>query len=191
MTRRLHIDARASALILIDLQTRLAPAIHGIDDILTSARALLEGARTLEVPFAFTEHYPSGLGRTDPSLLEDVPQATVFEKIHFDATLASGLKGWVGDCRRDHLLIAGTETHVCVLQTALGLKALGLEVSIIADAVGSRRDEDRQVALRRMERAGIGMVTTEMVLFEWLERGDTPAFKGMIGAIRDLGRRSH
>jgi len=77
------------------------------------------------------------------------------------------------------VVICGMETHVCVLQTALELKQLGLEVFVIADAVSSRSEENRQLALERMRQRGVDIVSKEMVIFEWLQQAGTDPFRSI------------
>ena len=88
---------------------------------------------------------------------------------------------------RDTIVVAGAETHVCVLQTVLGLLGGGFGVAVVADAVGSRYPSDRDAGLRRMAAHGAEIVTAEMVAFEWLESCDHPDFKAVIGMIKALG----
>ena len=78
---------------------------------------------------------------------------------------------------RAQVVLVGIEAHVCVLQTALELAEEGQEVYVVADAVGSRRAVDRDVALARMRDEGVRIVTREMVVFEWLQEAGTPLFK--------------
>jgi len=85
---------------------------------------------------------------------------------------------------RPDLVVAGCETHVCVLQTALGLLRAGRRVAIVRDAVGSRRAESKETALRRMEREGAEVVTTEMVLFEWLGTAEDPRLRQVLKLVR-------
>ena len=81
-------------------------------------------------------------------------------------------------------MIFGIEAHVCVLQTAIEMAASAHDVTIVVDAIGSRVAESKEVALRRMQDAGVRLATTEMVLFEWLRRAGTPEFKTISRLIR-------
>jgi nicotinamidase-related amidase len=89
---------------------------------------------------------------------------------------------------RAQVVVCGTETHVCVLQSALGLRAAGYEVFVVADGCGTRERADHERALQRLERAGCTIVTAEMVLFEWLERAGTAAFRDILPTIRERTR---
>ncbi len=165
-----------SLLLLIDLQERLAPAIHGIDAVLQHNLWLLEVAQRLSVPVAATVQYPAGLGPMVPDLTARIPAEQVVEKIHFSAVADGCLEPLPAFSRRQ-VVLTGTETHVCVLQTALGLLALGKEVFVVAEAVGSRRPDDKELALARLRQEGCRIVSREMVAFEWLHKAGTETFR--------------
>lgn len=176
----MRLDASRSTLLVIDFQTRLTPAIEGGDLAIAHASTLLRGAELLGVPALFTEQYPKGLGPTVEALAP--PRALVVEKTTFDATRAPG---FLDRLASDHtLILTGCETHICVLQTALGLIAAGRRVAVVADAVGSRRAESKRLGLARMEKAGADIVTTEMVLFEWVGDARHPQFKAISALVK-------
>ena len=174
------IDPKASTLLLIDFQARLAPAIDGAAAAIANAGRLIEAAKLIGVPMAFTEQNPRGLGAIVPELVPD-PKLVV-AKMTFDACDAPDL---LARLPADHgLILAGFEAHVCVLQTALGLIERGRRVFVVADAVGSRRPESKAAGLARMERNGAEIVTTEMVVFEWLRTAEHPSFKAATALIK-------
>ena len=170
------IHAEKSLLLLIDLQEKLMPAIHDGSDIVRHSRWLAEIARHLSVPVVATLQYPAGLGALVPDLATCVSAENCVEKIHFSAVANGGL-GKLPAFSRQQILLTGVETHVCVLQTALDLLALGKEVFVVADAVGSRRPADRDRAFDRLSQAGCVIVSPEMVVFEWLQKAGTEMFK--------------
>ena len=112
------------------------------------------------------------------------PPDAVFEKIHFSCSREDGFLARLDDWGRGQIVLAGMETHVCVLQTALPLLEVGYQVFLVADATGSRRPSDRNAAMARLAQADGIVVTAEMVLFEWLERGDTPTFREILKLIK-------
>lgn len=175
-----------SLLLVIDMQEKLWPKIHAIDEVLLRNRVLLDMAGQLDVPVVFTEQYPKGLGGTYSDLQDRAPGADVVEKIHFDATADHVLMPVLEKHGRSQIVVTGTEAHVCVLQTVLGLLRHGLDVRLVSDAVGSRRPDDREAGIARLCDAGAIGVTTEMVLFEWLEKADTDDFRRALPTIRDL-----
>ena len=156
------------------------PAIEGGEAVIDRAGLLLDAAGLLEVPALATEHNAHGLGPTVPALAERRPP--VFAKMTFDSCRAEGFLARLG--ARTQIVLAGCEAHVCLLQTGLGLIEAGREVYVVEDAVGSRRASDRAAALRRLAAQGAEIVTTEMVLFEWLERADHPRFREVMALIR-------
>jgi nicotinamidase-related amidase len=165
-----------SKLLIVDVQEKLLPLIPVAAQLTYNCRRLIEGARLVGVPVFATEQYPKGLGSTVSelaSLLSDVP-----DKVRFSC--AEVLKwGSAADQpdNRDQVVVAGMETHVCVLQTVLDLMAQGFRVYVPADAVGSRGKLDWQIALDRLAACGAVITTTESVLFEWCEVAGSPEFK--------------
>jgi nicotinamidase-related amidase len=131
----------------------------------------------LGIPVLISEHYPEGIGHTVPELRALVGDTQVLRKDHFSCIAEPGLRERLtGDPRRT-LVVAGMESHVCVMQTALDAHTAGLRVMLVADAVGSRRPGDRELALARMREAGVTLVSLEMIIFEWAERGATDTFR--------------
>ena len=180
--------SQRSQLLVIDVQEKLAPHIANREQVIAGSAKLLRYARRLGVPATITEHYSAGLGATVP-LLRDAAgnDAPRLEKIAFSSWRDDAIRDRVGglvDRGRDQVVIAGMESHVCVLQTVLDLLDHGASVFLVADATGSREASVRDVAVRRMEAAGASVVTQEMVAFEWLERGGTPEFKDLTGIVK-------
>ena len=170
------INADHSLLLLIDLQERLAPAIQDIDTVLRHNSWLVAVAQRLSVPVGATVQYPSGLGPMVPELSACIAPDRVVEKIHFSA-VADGCLERLPEFSQRQIVLTGTEAHVCVLQTALGLRALGKEVFVVAEAVGSRRSTDKDLALARLRQEGCRIVSCEMVAFEWLHKAGTDVFR--------------
>jgi len=165
-----------SALLIVDIQERLLPAIDGGAAVLENAIWLTRVAQRLGVPVAASEQYPQGLGATAAVLRQLLPAEAIGSKLHFSCTAAGCLAELPGADRRQKVLV-GMETHVCVLQTALGLLREGSEVYLVEDAVGSRRASDRAAALARMRQEGVRIVTREMAAFEWLEAAGSDEFR--------------
>jgi nicotinamidase-related amidase len=133
-------------------------------------------AQKIGVPVAAVEQYAKGLGHTVSAVRELLPEGAFAPKNHFSCVAANCLAPLPGSDRAQAVLI-GTETHVCLLQTALDLLEEGREVFVVADAVGSRRETDRDLALARMRQEGARIVSREMVVFEWLREAATPLFR--------------
>jgi nicotinamidase-related amidase len=173
------IDPKTSVLLLIDFQTRLMPAIDDADAAIRNARKLFDIAELAQIPSLFTEQNPAGLGAT----VESLPvKGEPFAKFSFDVCREPAfLQKIPADA---DVIVAGCEAHVCVLQTVLGLRAAARKVFVVQDAIGSRRPEDKLAALRRMERHGADIVTSEMVAFEWLQTAKNPRFREAIALIK-------
>jgi nicotinamidase-related amidase len=170
-------------LLVIDMQARLMPAIDGGEAVVARAAFLAQVAEKLGVPALFTEQNPAGLGPTVAPLKPFVEQ--LFVKRHFSAAREPGFFERLPPGRRS-IVVAGAETHVCVLQAVLGLRERNYAVAVVADAVGSRHAADKEAGLRRMAAHGATIVTAEMVAFEWLDSCDHPDFKAVIGLVKGL-----
>ena len=169
-------DAKRSALLVVDLQERLLPAIDDWQRVLDAAIWLIGVARKLDVPVMASEQYPKGLGPTHGDVLAALPAGCVAEKIHFSCLPDACLTPLAGS-DRPQVVVCGTEAHVCVLQTVIDLKAAGKEVFVVADAIGSRTAQNKALAIERMRQHGIEIVSNEMVAFEWLRAAGTPLFR--------------
>lgn len=173
-----------SLLLVIDLQQKLAPAIHDSEAVVANAVRLLEGARQLGVPAFVSEQYVRGLGPSLEAIRQAASNARFFEKTHFSCTAEPGVLDLLRSAQKPQIILSGTETHVCVLQTAFGLRAAGFEVYLVADAASSRTPENRRAAIERLRAAGVSIVTTEMVLFEWLHAAGTEEFRALLPLIK-------
>ena len=172
-------NAKRSRLVIIDFQARLMPAIHDGPRLVANAGRLVAAAKLLEVPIVMTEQNPTGLGATVPELAD---AALAIAKMSFDSCGAPAfIDAIAGD---DDLILCGCEAHVCVGQTALSLLENKRRVLVVQDAVGSRAPESKEVALRRLERNGAEIVTTEMVVFEWLRSAEHPQFRAAAKLIK-------
>lgn len=177
------ISAKASALVLVDYQARLMPAIHEAAKVSAVAGLLARAAQILGIPVLGTEQNPSRLGPNIASLKSECTHTLA--KTHFDAC-ADGLLEALEEAGKegDQVVIAGCEAHVCMLQTALGLLRAHKQVWVVTNASGSRRPEDHAAAMNRLEQAGATIVTHEMVLFEWLHDCKHPHFREVLELIK-------
>ncbi len=175
-----------SALVIIDVQERLFPHIHDRERVLSRIDLLILAAGQLKVPVLLTEQYPKGLGGTIEAIRKALPGNTPLTKIDFSCVPAPGFGDRLNSLERDQIVLSGIETHVCVAQTAIDLAAQGKEVFVLADATGSRRPLDAKIALRRLDRCGVIVTTAESVVFEWLRRAGTDAFKALQPKLKTL-----
>lgn len=179
------IDAGRSLLLVIDFQQRLMPAIFEGEAVLRNATILAQAAQMMGIAALATEQYPKGLGHTEAgiaALCTDSVEKTTFGACGTPAFLASVAR--LAPCSAPTLLISGCEAHVCVLQTALQLKSMMFDVRVVVDAIGSRKPVSKDTALLRMRSAGIALVTTEMVIFEWLRDATDARFRQLVQLIK-------
>jgi nicotinamidase-related amidase len=177
----LTIDRATSSLLIVDFQSRLMPAIEGGGLVVGNARRLIDAAELFGVPVLFTEQNAGGLGATLPELAAP-GDLRIAHKMSFDACRTTGFLDQLSG--RPALVVAGCEGHVCVLQTVLGLIDAGRRVYLARDAVGSRRAENKETAIARMARHGAEIVTTEMVVFEWLATAQDPRLRDALALIK-------
>ena len=173
-----------SGLLVVDFQERLLPAIDRGQAVVEEAVRLIRAAHALKVPVFMTEQYPRGLGRTVPEITEASGAVEPREKLAFSACGADGLLGDLSERTIGDVVLCGIETHVCVCQTALDLLDAGMRVFVAADAVSSRTAANREIGLDRMRSAGAIVVSTEMVIFEWLGCAGTDEFKQVLKLVR-------
>ena len=174
-------DPADSTLLIIDPQARLMPSIHDAETVIRRCVQLGTAARALGIHVIGTEENPEGLGPLVPEVAALCD--TTLAKYHFSAPREEGFLRRL-PAGRDTLVVAGCEAHVCVLQTVAGLIEAGHSVKWVLDAVGSRRPHDRLAATERARRLGADVVTTEMVIFEWLGTSQHPKFKRLLQLIR-------
>ena len=179
----MKLDPGCGALVLVDYQARLMPSIWGGEAAVAEAVFLARVARALGVPVVGTEQNPTGLG---PNVAEvRALCARTLPKMHFDATADGLLDALRGDGRPlAQVVVAGCEAHVCLMQTALGLLAAGLQVAVVPDGCGSRRPSDKLLSMQRLQRAGATLMSAEMVAFEWLQSCSSPHFKAVLQLIK-------
>jgi len=186
-SQELH-DRGRSQLILIDLQERLMAALADAPEVVKACEILGDVARRLSIPVFVTEQYPQGLGPTVPPIARFASVRPA--KQRFSAVEALAVPGVSDDpATRDQIILAGVETHVCVLQTAFDYLALGYRVTVVADAVTSRRSRDTECAIARMRDSGVTITTAESVIFEWCESAADPEFKSISGVVKSRGLR--
>jgi len=177
-----------SQLLIIDAQDKLLAAITGKDRVVKRCVRLVRAARVLNVPVTLSEQYPEGLGPTAKPIREAAANSGfVIDKVDFSCLRNTPLRDRLHELRRQgrpQVVIAGTEAHVCVLQTAIDLEGHGFEAFVVADAIGSRSRTSRKRAITRLLKEGADIVDSEMVVFEWLERAGTPEVKELQGLIK-------
>lgn len=172
-------------LLIVDLQGKLTPAMRRGDQALATSGRLVRAARILGVPVRVSEHCANRIGPTEEDLAALIRPEEVLAKTHFSLADEPPLVEALRALGRPKAVITGAETHVCVLQSAIGLKAAGFSPFVVADGVSSRFEADDEAGLARMQAAGIPVVVSEMALFEWTGDALDPAFREILGLIKE------
>ena len=174
-----------TALVVVDLQEKLLPAVANGERVLRNSVLLLELADVLALPVVLTTQYSRGLGPTVAEVHAAARGVAPLDKVSFGCFGSPEFLDRVkGLGVRDQLVVAGIESHICVAQTVLGALERGYTVHVASDAVGSRSEENRSVGMGRMERAGALLSSTEMAIYELLGRSDAAAFKRMLPLLK-------
>ncbi|MEX1147704.1 MAG: hydrolase [Sphingomonadales bacterium] len=182
------LDSKRAQLLVVDVQERLFPHIDDAGTVRSNIEVLVTAALEMDIPVTLSEQYPKGLGPTIEPLMKYLGDVPRFEKMHFscavDPEILRRVRHLETASNRDQIVVVGIEAHVCVLQSALGFRGGGHHVAVVADGVGSRQPASRERALDRMAHAGIEIVTTEMVLFEWMHKAGTDQFRSLSKLIK-------
>lgn len=176
-------------LLIVDVQQRLLAAMSDqhAQRVVQNIKRLAQASVLLSVPVMVTEQYPQGLGPTNSDIIAALsPSQQRFSKTSFSCLGAEGFSQQLNTYQCDQVLLAGMETHVCILQTALELIEQGKNVYLVTDATCSRHDDDHNVALGRLQQAGVCLTTTEAVIFEWIRDAEHPCFKEISQLIKTV-----
>ena len=179
-------NSQDSVLGVVDVQEKLAKAMpDGVRERLNKQiKILLTAAKQLGIPVIVTEQYPKGLGPTEPDLQQNLPVGTkTIEKTCFSCLRSEDFRYQLAATLRKQVILVGMETHICVLQTALALKAENFSVHVAEDGVCSRSKSNQYNALQRMRHAGVVISNVESVLFEWLGDATHGDFKALAKLI--------
>ncbi|MGB7556795.1 MAG: hydrolase [Candidatus Korobacteraceae bacterium] len=184
---RRPLEATHCALVVVDIQQKLLPPIFNKEMLVKNSQLLVRLAKILSIPIMMTTQYSKGLGATVPEVASLLPDVTAIDKLEFGCfgsdVFRAGLRALPGN--RNTLLLCGMETHICVMQTALGALNDGYLVHVASDAVSSRAEWNWRVGLDRMRAAGAVISSTEMMMYELLRCSGTAEFKEMLSHLKD------
>lgn len=173
----MRIKAQDCVFVQVDVQERLFPHISNYEELEKNLVILVKGLQLHDVPIIVNEQYKKGIGETIPSLKELTNDYPHFEKTTFSCCgQEEGLKA-IKATGKKYVILAGIETHVCVLQTALDLLEQGLQPVLVTDCVNSRKEKDSKMAIKRLIQAGVIPTTYESLLFELTVNAKNPVFK--------------
>lgn len=178
------LDPAQTALVVIDVQGKLAQTVSDARHVIENTKKLVKGAHLFKLPVIVTEQNPEGLGSTVSELQEILGAVPAVEKMTFNSCLTPSFVKAVEQTGRSGVLICGIEAHVCVYQTVYGLLGLGLNVYVASDAVSSRTAWNRNIALERMRGLGAVITTTEMSLFEMMKDAGDERFRQFVKIVK-------
>jgi nicotinamidase-related amidase len=181
---KFFLDKDEALLVIVDIQERLAAVMVDRERVVSNTIHLIETAKLLHIPILLTEQYPKGLGRTVSEIREALPSYEPFEKMAFGCCGEKGFLRSLAASGKKKVILAGMETHVCVLQTCVGLLKERYVVHVVGDAVCSRTPENYKTGIAFMRDAGAVITGTETVLFQLLEKAGTEEFKVLSKRIR-------
>ncbi len=174
---RFFLEPENSLLIIIDIQERLAAVMSERETVVRNCLHLIEASKLLKIPVLVTEQYPKGLGQTLEEIKTALPEYRPVEKITFNSCEEKEFMNLIASMNKKKLILTGMETHICVLQTCLGLLREGYHVHVVSDAVCSRSEKNKETGLNLMRDAGAVSTCTETVLFQLLRIAGTEEFK--------------
>src|SRR5690625_688043 len=160
------ISVDRTALVIIDVQGKLANIVHESEAVISQIETLIKGVQQLNMPIIWMEQYPEGLGPTTEQLKQHLVNEHYVAKRSFSAWLEEPFKEIVNELGRDSFLVTGIESHVCVYQTVKELLANNFAVEVVVDAVSSRTAANRQLGIEKMQSLGASVTSVEMALFE-------------------------
>jgi len=177
------ITIEESALLIIDVQGKLAEQMHDRSGLFNNLSVLIQGAKLLSTPIVWVEQLPDKLGSTHSDLIQHLP-GKPYAKSTFSAWGNDDIRSEIENLNRRNWIVAGIECHVCVYQTVRDLLKMHYNVHVVCDAVSSRKEENKSLGLEVMKTAGACLTSTEMVLFELQQKAEGEAFKQLIQLVK-------
>jgi nicotinamidase-related amidase len=181
---KFFIDKSDTALVIVDIQERLANVMKAKEDVVRNCLHLIELAKMLNIPIVLTEQYPKGIGHTVGEIKDALLQYKPIEKMTFSCCEESKFSIFLSDLNKKNILLTGMETHICVLQTCIGLLKEGYNVHLVKDAACSRSRENWKTSVEFMRDAGAVITCTETALFQLLKIAGTGEFKTISKRIK-------
>ena len=177
----MRITVDKAACLVVDYQEKLVPAMAGKEALMENSVKLIKGLRLLGVPITITGQYTRGLGLNLPEIFQAAGTEEYVDKLTFSAYEAEEVKAALGGRAEDAgptaVIVCGIEAHVCVLQTCIDLKEAGYQPVLVTDCITSRKEADKETALRRAQQEGVLLTTSEAILFELTRKAGSEVFK--------------
>ncbi len=184
MAKKTGIDRDKLALVIIDIQDKLFPNIHEKENVVENVIKLIEFSKIIGIPIILSEQYPRGLGGTLNEIQQVLDEYQPHEKTTFSCCGENGIEDKLLELGATTIAITGIECHVCVFQTTRDLLTRGYDVHVISDGVSSRISENKKVGLDRMRVLGATISSTEMFMFEVMEKAGTQEFKDVAPLLK-------
>ena len=174
----MRINANDTAVLVVDYQAKLLPAMSELESLMDSSKKLLTGLKELEIPMIVTEQYSKGLGPTVDEIIECMGDSyKPYEKSTFSGICTPEIKAAVDALGKKNIIVCGVEAHVCVLQSVIDLIECGYNVLLVEDCIASRKVSDKETSVKRAMGEGAYITSAEAVLFELTYGAGTPHFK--------------
>lgn len=181
----MRILAEDTMALVIDFQERLVPVIHRNEELINNTEILIKGMSTLKIPMLVTQQYTKGIGMTVPTIAQAVGETFSYQdKVTFSCIENEEILSKIADTGKNNIIICGIEAHICVLQTVIDLIDKGYNVILVEDCVGSRKESDRQIGIKRAIAEGAIPTSYESILFELTRVAKTDAFKEISRLIK-------
>jgi nicotinamidase-related amidase len=171
------LDKDSSLLLMIDVQEKFSGVIHNWEGTIKNIEKIVKAALILKVPILLTEQYPKGLGRTIPQIRKNLPHKRPIEKMEFNCFDSKIFSQELKRFGKKNIILCGIETHICVINTVLAAISMGFKVHLAVDAVSSRKESDKLIAIERAKQAGAFLTTAEMLIFQLTKTAQNKNFK--------------
>ncbi len=181
---KFFLERTDSVLLIIDVQEKLLKVMKVKEEVVKNCLHLIELAKTYNIPILVTEQYPKGLGQTFEEIRGALPSYDPIEKLTFNCCEDPLFLERIKEVNKRNVIIVGMETHICVLQTCIGLLKMGLNIHIVKDAVCSRFKENWKTGIELMRDAGAVITCTETILFQVLKIAGTEEFRAISRRIK-------
>ena len=183
----MRIQIEDTLMVAVDFQEKLLPAIYDQEEILRKSEFLIRGLKELGVECFMTTQYAKGLGYNVSSIVELIGEDNNFDKISFGIYMDEQIKKKIDESGKKYIIIAGTEAHICVLQSVIDLAAAGYVPVLITDCIGSRHPGDKEAALLRANQEGAILTSAESLLYELMASAKHPHFKEISKLVKEQG----
>ena len=178
------LSADSTVALMVDFQEKIVPAMCDANDLIVRSQRLISGLDILSIPIIFTRQYPKGLGDTIEVLQKHASNVETYDKTSFSCLGTPIIRDRLVDVHFQNVILAGIETHICILQTAIELMDVGKKVYLVVDAVSSRTSLDSKISIQRLIQLGAIPTTSEAVLFELMRDAHMPEFKKISAIVK-------